>query len=421
MFRAKGISQSISAACCPFGAVIQFLRRDLIGSDLCLQVPLSRLQVLKCLVFLITGKFHLKPHYRLLSGIPHPAGLFLLMPQMCPLSLRPAPACLCGFQLLTQKILIQAGQIVFMAAVDTKIIIHLRLAIQDDLQLLDTPPHILQHLLQGLKAVDVLPQGFDIDLLLIQNIGIDEILDVMDGPEGQGFGDQRQEFMIQTAEAVEDHFSGFRCCLHKLAEPPVRRTEHGYTFDLTALKEKIIIKQLVLHQVPGNIRLFLLRRRIHHGTNDEVLLLLLIEKLKGDVRRQAPFPFIGPLFPSRLTADVTVQSTLAFLMGCFIEVGLGAGHNELDGIQHRGFAGSILAGEQDGSGEFQRLVLKAVPVDQTHSCQDLHDLRRLPSCSAAKAGLPAGYPPYGQPSGSNRRSGSGHPPAGYCCPAVLPG
>ena len=251
------------------------------------------------------------------------------------------------------------------------------------LQLLYPYLHVFERPLKVLIGTHILPQDIDVYLLFIQHIGIHEILDIINRPKRECFGDQAEKLILQSSKAVLHHRPRFflrRAPLFDLLRVGGPELADGLWH--ISLEKKIIVQSHTIHQISH--RLFLsLGRRIHHRPYDEVSVFLFLIKFQSNMRTDLSAALIRLILPACLAPDITGQPALAVLMCRFIEMIGRTGHHELDRIQKCGFPGAVLSGDQGRVFQIDDAVGKPMPVNQLHSRQFPHLLCLLSDISQA--------------------------------------
>ena len=242
----------------------------------------------------------------------------------------------------------------------------------NDLQLRNAALHAVQCFFQLLIGPDVLPQNIDIDLFLVQHIGIHKVFDIVDRPESQRFGNQGKKLVFNPTEAR----------LYHLLRLYPRLTPHFYFSAVGAakfcdgsgnfpLKKHVLRKPGVIHQIADR-RLLPLGSGIDHRSHHKILLFTILIKFQRNMCADSTRPLIRPVLFSRLTAYIARQLPLSVFMGSLVEIICGAGDHKLDRIQKGRLSGPVFPGKKRRRSELYGGIDETVPVNQLHSRQRLH-------------------------------------------------
>ncbi len=349
----------------------------MIRLDLLFQGRFLTLQFPESLIIAVALQLHGQVADELLPAVPLQGNLILLTLQLLPPARLIADIFIRPVRLFPSQLLVGPGNAIFPETVPPQAVFHLPLQLADTFQLPDPLLNALQHPLQILVAPHILFQRVNTDILLVQHIGVHEILDIMDGLKSQRLGDQREKFILQTSETGQHQLPGLGGRGGKGRDVFIGGAKSGNPLHPAAVKENPVLQRLILHQIPGRVGLLLLRSRIHDRPHDKGTALRPVEKFQGNVGRQFPRALKGPVLPSCLAADIAVQVPFPLFMGRHIEMGFRTYTHKLYCIKYCGFSSPIFAGEQHGARKSDGLIPKPVPVDQTNLLQSFHCPRLL--------------------------------------------
>ena len=142
------------------------------------------------------------------------------------------------FHFLHQYIHFNAVEKILVHFVFSDALFHLPVKAFDFLQPSHPQFDLIQGVLQILIGPHIFPQNIDVHLFFVQNIGINEIFDIINGPKCHRLGNQPEKFIFQPAEAVLDHL----LCILLRGAPgldllSIARTELGNGFRNFSLKK----------------------------------------------------------------------------------------------------------------------------------------------------------------------------------------
>ena len=110
----------------------------------------------------------------------------------------------------------------------------------DMLQLFHSLFHILKSTFHILIGAYVLPEYVNIDLFFIQDIGVNKVLNVVNGLKCKGLWNQAEELIFNSSKPCCDHFTGFHIGFTPLADINVGAAELCNGFHLVSIQEKVI-------------------------------------------------------------------------------------------------------------------------------------------------------------------------------------